>query len=79
MPVVILSSIGQHNRTAPNITATLVKPVKPSALHDALADALAADRRRRDAGRGDARAPAECDAADGVDPACGSCSPRTTP
>jgi CheY-like chemotaxis protein len=42
MPVVILSSIGQHSRTAPNITATLVKPVKPSALHDALADALAA-------------------------------------
>jgi GAF domain-containing protein/CheY-like chemotaxis protein len=41
LPVVILSSIGQHNRTAPNITATLVKPVKPSALHDALADALA--------------------------------------
>jgi GAF domain-containing protein/DNA-binding response OmpR family regulator len=42
LPVVILSSIGQHNRTAANITATLVKPVKPSALHDALADALAA-------------------------------------
>jgi GAF domain-containing protein/DNA-binding response OmpR family regulator len=42
MPVVILSSIGQHSRTAPNITAMLVKPVKPSALHDALADALAA-------------------------------------
>jgi CheY-like chemotaxis protein len=42
MPVVILSSIGQHGRSAPNVTATLVKPVKPSALHDALADALAA-------------------------------------
>jgi signal transduction histidine kinase/DNA-binding response OmpR family regulator len=42
MPVVILSSIGQHSRTAPNISAMLVKPVKPSALHDALADALAA-------------------------------------
>ncbi|MFL5770551.1 MAG: GAF domain-containing protein [Chloroflexota bacterium] len=42
VPVVILSSIGQHNRTAPNITAMLIKPVKPSALHDALADALAA-------------------------------------
>ena len=38
----ILSSIGQHSRTAPNVTAMLVKPVKPSALHDALADALAA-------------------------------------
>jgi GAF domain-containing protein/CheY-like chemotaxis protein len=43
LPVVILSSIGQHGRTAPNVTATLVKPVKPSALHDALADALLAD------------------------------------
>ncbi|HEY8438416.1 MAG TPA: ATP-binding protein, partial [Candidatus Limnocylindrales bacterium] len=43
MPVVILSSIGQHGRTAPNVSATLVKPVKPSALHDALADALLAD------------------------------------
>ncbi|HEX5015900.1 MAG TPA: GAF domain-containing protein [Candidatus Limnocylindrales bacterium] len=42
LPVVILSSIGQHGRTASNITAMLVKPVKPSALHDALADALAA-------------------------------------
>ncbi len=41
MPVVILSSIGQHARTAANISSTLVKPVKPSALHDALADALA--------------------------------------
>jgi CheY-like chemotaxis protein len=41
IPVVILSSIGQHAKTAPNITAMLVKPVKPSALHDALADALA--------------------------------------
>ncbi|HET7473875.1 MAG TPA: GAF domain-containing protein [Candidatus Limnocylindrales bacterium] len=43
LPVVILSSIGQHGRTAANVSATLVKPVKPSALHDALADALLAD------------------------------------
>src|SRR5262249_60739716 len=43
LPVIILSSIGQHSRTAPNVTALLVKPVKPSALHDALADALLAD------------------------------------
>ncbi|HEV8488918.1 MAG TPA: GAF domain-containing protein [Candidatus Limnocylindrales bacterium] len=40
VPVVILSSIGQHGRLATNVTATLVKPVKPSALHDALADAV---------------------------------------
>ena len=42
IPVVILSSIGQHSRTAANVTAMLVKPVKPSALHDALADAVLA-------------------------------------
>jgi GAF domain-containing protein/DNA-binding response OmpR family regulator len=41
MPVIILSSIGHHGRSAPNVRATLVKPVKPSALHDALATALA--------------------------------------
>jgi GAF domain-containing protein/DNA-binding response OmpR family regulator len=41
-PIIILSSIGQHGRSAPNVVATLVKPVKPSALHDALADALLA-------------------------------------
>ena len=40
IPVVILSSIGQHARSAPNVRAILVKPVKPSALHDALATAI---------------------------------------
>ncbi|MBA2719157.1 MAG: GAF domain-containing protein [Chloroflexi bacterium] len=44
IPVVILSSVGHHGRTAPNVRATLVKPVKPSALHDALATALASDQ-----------------------------------
>jgi CheY-like chemotaxis protein len=43
IPVVILSSIGLHNRTAPNVRAMLVKPVKPSALHDALATAIAGE------------------------------------
>ncbi|MDQ3127934.1 MAG: GAF domain-containing protein, partial [Chloroflexota bacterium] len=43
IPVVILSSVGHHGRTAPNVRATLVKPVKPSALHDALATALGSD------------------------------------
>ncbi|MBA2381195.1 MAG: GAF domain-containing protein, partial [Chloroflexi bacterium] len=43
IPVVILSSIGQHAGTAPNVRAMLVKPVKPSALHDALATAIASD------------------------------------
>ncbi|MEO5940171.1 MAG: GAF domain-containing protein, partial [Candidatus Limnocylindrales bacterium] len=40
IPVVILSSIGHHARTASNVRAMLVKPVKPSALHDALASAI---------------------------------------
>jgi signal transduction histidine kinase/DNA-binding response OmpR family regulator len=43
IPVVILSSIGHHARTAPNVRAMLVKPVKPSALHDALATAIAGE------------------------------------
>jgi signal transduction histidine kinase/CheY-like chemotaxis protein len=43
IPVVILSSIGQHSRTAPNIRAMLIKPVKPSALHDALATAVSGE------------------------------------
>ncbi len=43
MPVVILSSIGHHARTASNVRAMLVKPVKPSALHDALATAISGE------------------------------------
>jgi GAF domain-containing protein/CheY-like chemotaxis protein len=43
IPVVILSSIGHHARTASNVRAMLVKPVKPSALHDALATAIAGE------------------------------------
>jgi CheY-like chemotaxis protein len=43
IPVVILSSVGQHSRTAPNVRAMLVKPVKPSALHDALATAISGE------------------------------------
>ena len=40
-PVVMLSSIGVHEREREAIAAFLVKPVKPSALHDAMATALA--------------------------------------
>ena len=58
IPVVILSSIGQHSRTAPDVRAMLVKPVKPSALHDALATAISgedvAPRSDRAAGGGPA-------------------------
>jgi GAF domain-containing protein/CheY-like chemotaxis protein len=43
IPVVILSSIGTHGRSAANVAAMLVKPVKPSALHDALATAVAGE------------------------------------
>ncbi len=41
LPIVVLSSVGGRDRDAPVISAFLTKPVKPSALHDALADVLA--------------------------------------
>ena len=41
MPVVILSSLGVHERPNDVVAAFLVKPVKPSALHDTLATVLA--------------------------------------
>jgi GAF domain-containing protein/DNA-binding response OmpR family regulator len=40
MPVVILSSIGLRDRDTPSVAAWLAKPVKPSALHDAIASLL---------------------------------------
>jgi GAF domain-containing protein/CheY-like chemotaxis protein len=40
-PVVVLSSLGVHERDNDAVAAFLVKPVKPSALYDALATALA--------------------------------------
>jgi CheY-like chemotaxis protein len=39
--VVILSSLGMHDRDSDAIAAFLVKPVKPSSLHDTLATVLA--------------------------------------
>jgi signal transduction histidine kinase/CheY-like chemotaxis protein len=62
VPVIILSSIGLHNRTAPNVRAMLVKPVKPSALHDALATAIAGEEA---VARGTDRAAATAPAAGG--------------
>ena len=41
IPVVILSSLGMHDRDSDAVAAFLVKPVKPSALQDALATVLA--------------------------------------
>ena len=38
LPVIILSSIGPAEATEKSIRTTLTKPLKPSALHDALAD-----------------------------------------
>ena len=40
LPVVILSSTGTVERVSAAVVATLTKPIKPSALHDALAEAL---------------------------------------
>jgi signal transduction histidine kinase/DNA-binding response OmpR family regulator/putative methionine-R-sulfoxide reductase with GAF domain len=40
-PIIILSSLGVRERATPDVAAFLVKPVKPSALHDALMTALA--------------------------------------
>lgn len=40
-PVVILSSLGVRERPTDDVAAFLVKPVKPSALHDTLATVLA--------------------------------------
>ena len=39
-PVVILSSLGGHERANDTVAAFLVKPVKPSSLHDTLATVL---------------------------------------
>ncbi len=41
VPIVILSSLGMHDRANDAISAFLIKPVKPSALHDTLATVLA--------------------------------------
>ena len=74
-PVIVLSSLGVHERENDAVAAFLVKPVKPSALYDAIATVLAgqaaavagpADRRRH---RPRPRGPAS---------ARGSSSPRTT-
>ena len=43
IPVIILSSLGASDRGDSSIVSSLTKPVKPSALHDALAEALGAD------------------------------------
>ena len=47
IPIVILSSAGPIDRADPSIVASLTKPVKPSALHDAMADALGSGERVR--------------------------------
>jgi signal transduction histidine kinase/DNA-binding response OmpR family regulator len=40
-PVVILSSLGVHDRASGDVAAYLVKPVKPTQLHDTLATVVA--------------------------------------
>ncbi|MEA2651386.1 MAG: hypothetical protein QOI85_1107, partial [Chloroflexota bacterium] len=49
MPVVILSSIGLRDREGAGVAAWLAKPVKPSALHDTLANVLLGTVPGRDA------------------------------
>ena len=40
-PVIVLSSLGLHERASEDVAAFLIKPVKPSALHDAVTTVLA--------------------------------------
>ena len=42
-PVIVLSSLGVHDRPSDAIAAFLVKPVKPSALYDTITTALAGE------------------------------------
>ncbi|MDQ2674402.1 MAG: response regulator [Chloroflexota bacterium] len=43
IPVIILSSVGAADRGDASIVTSLTKPVKPSSLHDAVAEALGAE------------------------------------
>src|SRR5439155_15543533 len=43
VPILILSSVGARDREGAEVAAWLAKPVKPSALHDALATVLLGD------------------------------------
>jgi PAS domain S-box-containing protein len=40
LPVIVLSSVGQRERTTEAVAAFLTKPVKPAALHDTVAQVL---------------------------------------
>ncbi|HEY8170665.1 MAG TPA: response regulator [Candidatus Limnocylindria bacterium] len=54
LPVIILSSVGPQDVSESSVVATLTKPVKPSSLQDAVAEALgAAPARPREAARSD--------------------------
>ena len=78
LPVIILSSVGHRDRDAgAAVAAFLLKPVKPSALHDALVTVLlgrepAAETRAAERGRRPCRS-------SGSGIRCASCWPRTTP
>jgi CheY-like chemotaxis protein len=43
LPIIILSSVSLHGRSAPGVSAMLMKPAKPSSLHDALATAISGE------------------------------------
>ena len=70
-PVVILSSLGGHERANDTVAAFLVKPVKPSSLHDTLATVLsgqAASVAVRSVGTGVARTSASTSSLDAARP-----------
>jgi len=63
LPIIILSSVGVRERSSKAVAAELSKPVKPSALHDAIVSVLAADDTARPV-RAPARASVDADLAE---------------
>ena len=76
MPVVILSSLGVRDRPNDDVAAFLVKPVKPSALHDTLATVLAGQAASVS---GPAAGVRRSTTSSARACRCASCSRRTTP
>ena len=76
VPIVIVSSVGADDRRDPMVAAELTKPVKPSALHDAVMTALGGAVTRPEAA---APEKAAADARPGNSRRTGSSWPRTTP
>ena len=81
LPTILASSVPRHDVASDprwegaGIGAVIVKPIKASALHGALAIVLGRGRRR---GGAAARRAACSTPSSGNGTRCGSCSPRTT-